>query len=80
MGTCTTISIIKDPWLPNDDPYVHTDNEAIRNSSIDALMVPGQCVWDVDVLKDVFLDRDTQLIMSIPLRISDSRSMVLEMG
>lgn len=58
VGTCTTISITKDPWLPNDDPYVHTDNEAIRNSTVDALMIPGQCVWDVDVIKYVFLERD----------------------
>lgn len=72
VGTDTTISITKDPWLPNDDPYVHTDNEAIRNSNVDALMIPGQCAWDVDVIKDVFLDKDAQLIMSIPLRDADS--------
>lgn len=29
VGTGTSISIIKDPWLPADDSYVHTNNEAI---------------------------------------------------
>ncbi|XP_074327492.1 uncharacterized protein LOC141665405 [Apium graveolens] len=72
VGTGTTVSITKDPWLPNDDPYVHTDNEAIRDRNVDALMIPGQYAWDVDVIKDVFVDRDAKLILSIPLRDADS--------
>lgn len=69
--TGSTISITNDPWLPSDDSCVHTDNEAIRNNTIDTLMIRSQCVWDVDVIKDVFLDRDAQFIMSIPLRDAD---------
>lgn len=72
IGTGTTVSISKDPWLPNDDPYVHTDNEAIRNRTVDALMIPGQQAWDIDVIKDVFIERDAQLILSIPLSEADS--------
>ncbi|KAL8131971.1 hypothetical protein AgCh_007755 [Apium graveolens] len=35
-------------------------------------MIPGQYAWDVDVVKDVFIDRDAKLILSIPLRDADS--------
>lgn len=37
VGTCITISLTKDPWLLNIDPYVLTDHEAIRNKIVDAL-------------------------------------------
>ncbi|XP_074359589.1 uncharacterized protein LOC141699273 [Apium graveolens] len=70
----TTVSITQDPWLPSSDPYIHTDHEAIRNRTVDALMITNQIEWDVDLVKDIFSERDAQLILSIPLRPSDMDS------
>lgn len=74
VGSGKTVNITQDPWLPSSDPYVHTDHEAIRNKIVDALMCTNQIEWDVDLVKDIFSERDAQLILSIPLRSSDTDS------
>lgn len=72
VGRGTSVNIIQDPWLPGADPFIHTDNEVIRNKNVDMLIVPNQNIWDVDLITDIFSERDAQLILSIPLRISDT--------
>lgn len=54
------------------DPYVQTDNEAIRDKTVDALMVSDRREWDVDLIKDIFTERDAQLILSLPLSSTDA--------
>ena len=68
------INVMKDPWMPDIDPYIHTTHEALQHQTVDALMVIGQIICDIDLIMDIFEDRDEQLILSIPLRPIDTDS------
>lgn len=68
VGSGSTVDILNDPWLPHStDPYVHTKHPALNGSKVDALLIPGQNEWDEDLVKDIFVERDARLILSIPL-------------
>lgn len=57
------------PWLPcSKNSYVTSDlHPDLRNVTVDALMINNERRWDVEVLRDIFNNRDCQLIQSIPL-------------
>ncbi|KAK1398571.1 hypothetical protein POM88_008434 [Heracleum sosnowskyi] len=68
VGDGHSIPIMGVPWLPNEiDPYIHTTSESLVNQKVNALMVTGTKQWDDDLISDIFVDRDAQLIMSIPI-------------
>ncbi|KAL8100419.1 hypothetical protein AgCh_032616 [Apium graveolens] len=68
VGNGQSISILNDPWLPDaHDPYIHSYSEAFINQNVSSLMVTGEHVWDVELISDMFIDRDAELILSIPL-------------
>lgn len=54
MGTCTTINILEDPWLPNKDPYVHTIHEAVIHKIVNVLMNSESNSRDIDSMSDIF--------------------------
>lgn len=74
VGTGKSVNITKDPWLPSMDPYVQTNNEAIKDKMVDVLMVTDRREWDVDLINDIFIERDAQLILSLPLNNAKSDS------
>ncbi|XP_074348254.1 uncharacterized protein LOC141687015 [Apium graveolens] len=55
VGKDTAISIVKDPWLPDKDPYIHIISEVFRDRTVDALMDQNQINWDVDLIKKTYL-------------------------
>ena len=65
VGSGHTISIRKDPWLPDlNDGFVSSNlNEELATTSISSLMMPNQRVWDYDVVSDIFNSRDKTLIL-----------------
>lgn len=66
VGGGDSISILTDPWLPDEDnAYVVTENAALVNKSISSLMITGERQWDVDLIHDMFEVRDSNLILSI---------------
>lgn len=68
VGNGCNVNIVKDLWLPDlTNPYVYTVNETIMNKNVSNLMLVGQNQWDVDLIIDVFIERDASLIMGIPL-------------
>lgn len=67
VGLGSSVQILADPWLLGEDPYVHTQHEALTNKTVDVLMNPDRCSWDIDLVRDIFQERDSQLILSIPL-------------
>lgn len=71
VGKGTTIDILNDPWLPGHDTYVQTVHDALRGKTVDSLMNLDQSGWDIDLLHDIFEDRDIQLILSIPLNTTN---------
>uniref|UniRef100_A0A803QI56 Reverse transcriptase n=1 Tax=Cannabis sativa TaxID=3483 RepID=A0A803QI56_CANSA len=65
------INVLKEPWLPSeDDPYVHSHHPSLGEAKVRNLMVMEGGSWDVDILNDLFIERDKKLILDIPLNIS----------
>ncbi|XP_060965462.1 uncharacterized protein LOC115720437 [Cannabis sativa] len=65
------VSILNDPWLPhNSNNYVVSRHPALVNKSVSCLFQVGTRAWDEDVVRDLFVARDQDLILSIQL--SDS--------
>lgn len=63
----TTINIIEDPWRPDKkNMFIRTENEGLRGIMVSALFDLDENMWDIDLIKDMFDDRDANLIISIP--------------
>lgn len=68
MGSSTNVDIKNDPrLLCAADPYIHTSNEAIIDRKVDSLMVTGSNMWDFDLPQNNFVERDINLIFSVPI-------------
>ncbi|XP_074347342.1 putative mitochondrial protein AtMg00310 [Apium graveolens] len=68
VGDGSTVKIKNEPWLPDEDnPYITTETAKIENHTVSALMVPNERKWDEDLVKDVFNQRDANLILATPL-------------
>ncbi|KAL8104689.1 hypothetical protein AgCh_028771 [Apium graveolens] len=75
VGHGRTVDIVKDPWLPcAEDPYVHSEHEALKDQTVDSLMETDRDRWDEDLLQDIFEQRDINLILSIQIKRSDNDS------
>ncbi|XP_062086500.1 uncharacterized protein LOC133792608 [Humulus lupulus] len=68
VGNRVSISISSDPWLQDkDNPWITTVNPAFIGAKVSSLMHADSSEWDVDAIKDLFNDRDSSCILSIPL-------------
>lgn len=75
VGSGTNVDILNDPWLPHfEDPYVHSEHMALIGRKVGALLIPGQNEWDIDLIENIFTERDSRLILSIPLNHTDTDS------
>lgn len=73
VGNGITVDIKKDPWLPRvNDPYIHTVHDDITNQKVSYLMSTFNHNWDIDLVQDIFNDRDANLILSIPVRRAEN--------
>lgn len=67
LGNGTTINILEDPWLPmQHEAYVQTNSLTLQGQMVSSLM-DDSGNWDIDLILDVFDNRDANLILSIPL-------------
>ncbi|XP_074341789.1 uncharacterized protein LOC141679182 [Apium graveolens] len=58
------IKIVGQPWLANNDsPYITTDFQELEGRTVASLFQNGNSMWDLDIIKSVFNDRDQQLIL-----------------
>ncbi|XP_062100181.1 uncharacterized protein LOC133806062 [Humulus lupulus] len=74
VGNGETIIINSDPWvLDRDNPWVTSVHPALIGAKVSSLLLVDSREWDVDLLKDLFNDRDLRCILSIPL--SNNRPM-----
>lgn len=72
VGNGLSTDIMKDPWLACDiDPYIHTDHDAIKGQMVSCLMSTANEGWDADLVRDIFNERDTGLILFTPIRRSE---------
>lgn len=61
MGSGNSISIKNDPSLPSIyNPYVKTNHAILEGNIVSSMMY-------TDLIKDIFIERDVNLILSIPL-------------
>lgn len=68
IGGDHSISIKDVPWIPGEHkPYVQSNNDAFINQTVSSLMIDGERSWDIDLITDMFSDKDVNLILSISL-------------
>ncbi|XP_060964883.1 uncharacterized protein LOC133033858 [Cannabis sativa] len=64
VGPGTNVSVQFDPWLADDsNPWVTSTVEGMATWTVDNLMVVGDRVWDIEVISDIFNDRDKESIL-----------------
>lgn len=67
-----SINVVKDSWLPDTrNPYVSSNNAALENMSLSSILIHEENRWDVDLLYELFNERDVNLILSIPINQSE---------
>lgn len=68
VGDGKSIQVLGCPWLPDDqNPYVATEILALEGKKVCQLLRMDSNKWDEDVVKDVFEERDSRIILNIPL-------------
>ncbi|CAH9116622.1 unnamed protein product [Cuscuta europaea] len=69
VGDGEFINIWRDPWLPDKiNPLILSDCfQGLEEALVAGLLNSRRDVWDEDILKDLFNDRDIDLIRRIPL-------------
>lgn len=68
IATGDNIDICDQPWLADEvNPYVTSESQAFAHNKVSALMCDNERSWDVDIIKDLFNERDQQCILNTPL-------------
>ena len=68
VGAGSSVDILHQPWLnDDDDPYVKTEMRILEENKVESLMVVGAREWDVDLITDIFDDRDRERILNVSL-------------
>ncbi|XP_060974644.1 uncharacterized protein LOC133039726 [Cannabis sativa] len=64
VGPGTNISVQFDLWLADDSqPWVTSSANGMETWTINDLMVVGERAWDLEVVLDIFNDRDKEIII-----------------
>lgn len=73
IGNGKDTKIWGSPWLLDDSlPCVQSQMPSdVEEVTVDALFIPGQLQWDVELVKSLFNNRDSNEILAIPLPKSD---------
>uniref|UniRef100_A0A803QE18 Reverse transcriptase n=1 Tax=Cannabis sativa TaxID=3483 RepID=A0A803QE18_CANSA len=68
IGNGLRTNITTDPWLPDKhQPLITSSHPALAGNYVVSLMHINQQRWDVDIMADLFNDRDRALILGTPL-------------
>lgn len=69
VGHGVDTSIVKDLWLPSvENLFIQTNHAALVDKIVVSLMSTDNAGWDVDLIRDIFTNRDANLIFSIPVQ------------
>ncbi|KAL8100581.1 hypothetical protein AgCh_032729 [Apium graveolens] len=69
VGDGSNIGILAQPWLPDrQNPVITTRHPALEGTMVKNLMRVDNRDWDIDIVEDLFEDRDKRLIYSIQLK------------
>lgn len=69
IGDGKDTRVWKVQWLPSyENGFVTSETyKEVKNVTVNSLMQVGQREWDIDILEDLFNERDRQLIVQVPL-------------
>ena len=68
VGTGDSIDVLNSPWLPDpENPFVITSHPSLEGAKVSQLMSVSERAWDLELVKDIFQERDVGLILGIPL-------------
>uniref|UniRef100_A0A803PGZ2 RNase H type-1 domain-containing protein n=1 Tax=Cannabis sativa TaxID=3483 RepID=A0A803PGZ2_CANSA len=68
IGSGENVSIMNDPWLPDEDnPHVTSSHPTLIDQKVSCLLEMNDKRWDVEVIVDLFNNRDKELIYKIPI-------------
>lgn len=77
IGTGNNINIANQPWLKDDEnPYITKVSPTFENHTVASLMVPNDRNWDMDIIMDLFNERDMQCILRTTLRDVQTEDMI----
>uniref|UniRef100_A0A803NFE6 Reverse transcriptase domain-containing protein n=1 Tax=Cannabis sativa TaxID=3483 RepID=A0A803NFE6_CANSA len=72
IGDGNNINVVGEAWLPDPhNPFVSSSHPALSGVKVSSLMVPGLRCWDVELIDDLFNERDKSLILQIPLQVAE---------
>ncbi|XP_031099899.1 uncharacterized protein LOC116004105 [Ipomoea triloba] len=82
VGNGASISVWKDPWLPNhSSPFVLSPViEQLNDIKVESLMNVQKTDWEVDILKDLFMETDVDHILKIPIAETLTEDKIVWMG
>ncbi|XP_060965292.1 uncharacterized protein LOC133034254 [Cannabis sativa] len=64
VGPGTNVSVQFDPWLADESqPWVTSRATGMETWTVNNLMVVGERAWDLEVISDIFNDRDKEIII-----------------
>lgn len=69
IGSGLQVNIWNDRWLPDlNNPFIETNcSPVLAQAIVNSLRITPDDSWDIDLIKDLFSERDQNLILSIPL-------------
>lgn len=69
IGSGMSTSLWYDPWLPDRlNPYLETEiYPQLDSATVKSLHISDNGGWDIDLVNDLFSERDQKLIISVPL-------------
>lgn len=73
MGLGTNIKIVGQPWLSDaQNPYVTSSSPSFGNHTVSNLMCVSNRMWDEEVIRDLFNERDQQCILNTVLNEAET--------
>lgn len=71
VGVGDRVEVLGQPWLvDNNNPYITTASPAIEKTTVNSLICVDKKEWDVDLICDIFNERDQRCILNVPLKES----------
>lgn len=68
VGSGWSINITNQPWLNDEDiPYITLESQLLDQNKVAGLMGVDRCEWDVEVIRDLFNERDQLCILTTHL-------------
>lgn len=74
IGLGLQTNVWRDPWIDDEiNSYVETDTvQGLENLTVAALKCTNYNEWDIDLITDIFSNRDQEIFLSIPLFTSQA--------